>query len=187
MSRIVIKNARLSYANIWEPKPMKDDPEGKKRYSAALIISKSDTKTIKAIEKAVEEAKTEGKSKLANKKGIIPKNIKLPLRDGDEDRPDDETYEDCYFLNANATADHPPKIVDRAVEPILDRSEVYSGCYANVSVDFYAFSVNGNLGIACGLGNIQKVRDGERLTGERSAEDDFEALDDEDDDDDFLN
>ena len=62
---------------------------------------------------------------------------------------------------------------------------MYSGCYANVSVDFYAFNTRGNLGIACGLGNIQKVRDGERLTGERSAEDDFEALDDEDDD--FLN
>ena len=172
MSRLVIKNARLSYANIWEPKPMKDDPESKKRYSAALIISKSDTKTIKAIEKAVEEAKIEGKSKLANQKG-------------DEDRPDDEAYEGCYFINANATANHPPKIVDRAVEPILDRSEVYSGCYANVSVDFYAFNTRGNLGIACGLGNIQKVRDGERLTGERSAEDDFEALDNEDDDD-FL-
>lgn len=186
MSRIVIKNARLSYANVWEPKPVKDDPEGKKRYSAALIISKSDTKTIKAIEKAIEEAKIEGKSKLANQKGVIPKNIKLPLRDGDEDRPDDEAYEGCYFINANATADHPPKIVDRAVEPILDRSEVYSGCYANVSVDFYAFNTRGNLGIACGLGNIQKVRDGERLTGERSAEDDFEALDNEGDDD-FLN
>lgn len=184
MSRLVIKNVRLSYANIWEPKSMKNDPESKKRYSAALIISKDDTKTIKAIERAVEEAKIEGKSKLANKNGVIPKNIKLPLRDGDEDRPDDEAYEGCYFINANATADHPPKIVDRRVEPILDRAEVYSGCYANVSVDFYAFSVKGNAGIACGLGNIQKVRDGEHLTGEHSAEADFEALDD--DEDDFL-
>ena len=182
MSRLVLKNVRLSYANIWDPKPMKDDPDGKKRYSASLLISKDDTKTLKAIQKAVEEAKIEGKSKLANKNGVIPKNIKLPLRDGDDDRSDDEAYEGCYFINANATADHPPKIVDRSVEPILDRAEVYSGCYANVSVDFYAFSVNGNSGIACGLGNIQKVRDGERLTGERSAEDDFEALDDNEDD-----
>lgn len=185
MSRLVIKNVRLSYANIWEPKSMQGDPDGKKRYSASLIISKDDTKTIKAIQKAIEEAKTEGKSKLANKNGAIPKNIKLPLRDGDEDRPEDEAYAGCMFLNANASADHAPKIVDRSVEPILDRVEVYSGCYANVSVTFFAFNTQGNVGIGCGLGNIQKVRDGEHLTGERSAEEDFEDLGG-DDDDDFL-
>ena len=121
MSRIVIKNVRLSYANIWEPKLVQGDTDGKMRYSASLIISKDDTKTIKAINKAIEEAKVEGKAKLANKNGAIPKNIKLPLRDGDEDRPDDDAYAGCYFLNANASADHPPKIVDRRVEPVMDR------------------------------------------------------------------
>lgn len=185
MSRLVLKNVRLSYANIWEPKPPMGDPDGKARYSASLLISKDDTKTIKAINKAIEEAKTEGKAKLANKNGVVPKNLKLPLRDGDEDRPDDDAYTGCYFLNANASADHPPKIVDRRVEPVLDRSEVYSGCYANVSVTFFAFNTQGNVGIGCGLGNIQKVRDGDHLTGERSAAEDFEDLGG-DDDDDFL-
>ena len=107
MSRIVIKNVRLSYANIWEPKRMQNDKDGKMRYSASLLISKDDTKTIKAINKAIEEAKVEGKAKLANKNGVVPKNLKLPLRDGDEDRPDDDAYAGCYFLNANASADHP--------------------------------------------------------------------------------
>ena len=68
------------------------------------------------------------------------------------------------------------------MQPILDRAEVYSGCYARVSVNFYAFNSNGNRGIACGLGNIQKVRDGEPLGGRSSAADDFAT----DVDDDFL-
>ena len=44
----------------------------------------------------------------------------------------------------------------------------------------YAFNSNGNKGIACGLGNIQKVKDGEILGGRTSASDDFETLEDED-------
>ncbi|MEE0873195.1 MAG: DUF2815 family protein, partial [Ruminococcus sp.] len=95
---------------------------------------------------------------------------------------DDEAYANSYFVNANSPT--APQIVDRAVQPILDRSEVYSGCYAKVSINFYAFNSNGNRGIACGLGNIQKIRDGEPLGGRSSAADDFTA--DFDDDDDFL-
>ena len=114
---------------------------------------------------------------------IIPKPnkaaLKLPLRDGDTER-DDEAYKNSFFVNANSTT--APQIVDRSVQPILDRSEVYSGCYARVSVNFYAFNSNGNRGIACGLGNIQKVRDGEPLGGKSSAADDFST----DLDDDFL-
>lgn len=98
--------------------------------------------------------------------------IKLPLRDGDIER-DDEAYKGHYFINANSTT--APQIVDRAVKPILDRSEVYSGCYARVSLNFYAFNSNGNKGIACGLGNIQKIRDGESLGGKTTAADTMEA------------
>ena len=103
--------------------------------------------------------------------------IKLPLRDGDIER-DDEAYKGHYFINANSTT--APQIVDRAVKPILDRSEVYSGCYARVSLNFYAFNSNGNKGIACGLGNIQKIRDGESLGGKTTAADDFGAVVDDD-------
>lgn len=83
-----------------------------------------------------------------------------------------------YFINANSTT--APQIVDRAVKPILDRGEVYSGCYARVSLNFYAFNSNGNKGIACGLGNIQKIRDGESLGGKTSAADDFGTVADDD-------
>ena len=103
--------------------------------------------------------------------------MKLPLRDGDTER-EDEAYKDSFFVNANSTT--PPQIVDSKVQPILDRNEVYSGVYARVSITFYAFNSNGNRGIACGLGNIQKVRDGEPLSSRSNAEDDFTTLDDDD-------
>src|SRR5699024_689912 len=82
-------------------------------------------------------------------------SLKLPLRDGDIDRSDDEAYADSFFVNANSIT--PPQIVDADINPILERSEVYSGVYARVSINFYAFNSNGNRGIACGLGNIQKI------------------------------
>ena len=148
------------------------------KYSVSLIIPKTDTKTIDAINAAVDAAIKDGAAKFGGK---IPNKaaLKLPLRDGDLER-DDEAYKGAYFVNANSTT--APQIVDRSVQPILDRAEVYSGCYARVSVNFYAFNSNGNRGIACGLGNIQKVRDGEPLGGRSSAADDFAT----DVDDDFL-
>ena len=68
-----------------------------------------------------------------------------------------------------------PQIVDQNVQPITDESQVYSGCYGRVSVNFYAFNTNGNRGVAAGLGNIQKLRDGEALGGGVSAVADFGA------------
>lgn len=174
-TKVVTGIVRLSYANVWEPASINGSNP---KYSVSLIIPKSDTKTISAINAAIDAAIKEGTAKFGGK---TPNKaaLKLPLRDGDLER-DDEAYKDSYFINANSTT--APQIVDRAVNPILDRSEVYSGCYARVSVNFYAFNSNGNRGIACGLGNIQKIRDGEPLGGKSSAADDFAT----DLDDDFL-
>ena len=166
---------RISFANIWEPKAING---GDEKYSVSCLIPKSDKKTIARIQKAVEAAKEDGKSRKWG--GKIPPNLKLPLRDGDIDRPDDENYEDCFFLNASSK--DAPQVVDRKVNPILDPMMVYSGCYCNVSVNFYAFNANGNRGVAAGLGNIQFVRDGERLSGKASADADFDALEDDDED-----
>lgn len=176
-TKVVTSVVRLSYANVWEPKSING---GAEKYSVSLIIPKSDTKTLTAIQKAIDVAIEEGRGKFGGK---IPNKsaLKLPLRDGDIDRPDDETYANCYFVNANSST--APEIVDKARDPILNRSEVYSGVYARVSINFYAFNSNGNRGIACGLGNIQKVRDGEPLGGKTSAADDFAS---DYDGDDFL-
>ncbi len=177
MAKVVTGKVRLSYEHIWEPAAIKD---GEPKYSVSLIIPKSDKKTIKAIKDAIEQATEDGKAKFGGK---IPANLKLPLRDGDIERPEDEAYADSYFINANSK--DKPQIVDKQVQPILDKNEVYSGCYARVSISIYPFNTNGNRGIACGLGNIQKIADGEPLGGRTRAEDDFDSYED-DEDDDFL-
>ena len=169
---------RWSYANVWEPKSINGDAP---KYSVSLIIPKSDVKTVEALKNAIQAAYDEGQSKLKGSSKSVPalSSIKNPLRDGDLERPDDETYKESYFINANsATA---PGIVDAARQPILEHSEVYSGVYGRASINLYAFNSNGNKGIACGLNNLQKISDGEPLGGKTRAEDDFA-----DEDEDFL-
>lgn len=170
-------NTRWSYVNAWEAKSING---GAPKFSVSLIIPKSDTRTIEKIQAAIQAAYEEGQGKLKGNGKSVPalSVLKTPLRDGDAERPDDEAYADAYFINANsATA---PGIVDADRNPILDRSEVYSGVYGRASINFYAFNSNGNKGIACGLNNLQKIRDGEPLGGKSRAEDDFATEEDED-------
>ena len=166
-------NTRLSYFHGWEPVSING---GTEKYSVSVLIPKSDKETIAAINAAIDAAIEEGIAKFGGKKPNRAA-IKTPLRDGDIER-DDEAYKGHWFINANSTT--APQIVDRSVKPILDRGEVYSGCYARVSLSFYAFNSNGNKGIACGLNNLQLIRAGEPLGGKASAESDFATDDDED-------
>ena len=182
MKVITGKDTRWSYCNVWEAKAING---GTPKFSVSLLIPKTDTVTVKKIKAAIEAAYREGEAKLkGNGKTVPPLTaIKTPLRDGDAERPDDPAYAGHYFVNANsATA---PGIVDADCQPILTRSEVYSGVYGRASISFYAFNSSGNRGVACGLNNLQKIRDGEPLGGRASAESDFSDFDDEDDDD-FL-
>lgn len=169
-------DTRWSYCNAWEPKAING---GTPKYSVSLIIPKSDTKTIEKVRAAIQAAYDEGQGKLkGNGKSVPPlSSIKTPLRDGDVERPDDEAYANSFFINANSAS--APGIVDAACQPIIDTSEVYSGVYGRASINFYAFNSNGNKGIACGLNNLQKIRDGESLGGKSRAEDDFADLDDD--------
>ena len=179
MKVITGPNTRWSYANVWEAKSING---GTPKFSVSLIVPKSDTKTVAKIKAAIEAAYHEGESKLKGNGKSVPalSALKTPLRDGDVERPDDEAYANAYFINANATT--APGIVDADRNPIMTRSEVYSGVYGRASINFYAFNSNGNKGIACGLNNLQTIRDGEPLGGKASAESDFAT-----DDDDFLN
>lgn len=167
-TKVVTSKVRFCYVNVFEPTAMNEGDTPK--YNICVLIPKSDTATIDKIKKAIEAAKEAGKAKLADKNGRIPANLKLPLRDGDEERPDDPAFEDHYFINANSM--RKPSIVDRSLNPIMSRDEFYSGCYGRASINFYAFNVSSK-GIAAGLNNLQKLEDGEMLAGGSTAEEDF--------------
>lgn len=176
-TKVVTGKVRFSYANVFEPKSIQGS---KAKYSVSLLIDKNDKKTIDDVNKAIENAKRAGISKFGGK---IPAVLKLPMRDGDAERPDDENYKGKYFINANS--DIKPGLVDKKRQPIIDTTEFYSGCYGHASISFFAYNTSGNKGIACGLNNIMKTEDGEMLGGRSRAEDDFAGMYD-DDDEDFL-
>ena len=177
-TKVITGLVRFSYAHVFKPVAIVDGADPK--YSVAILIRKNDKETLKKINAAIEAAKQAGAPLWGGK---IPSNLKLPLRDGDEERSDQPEYEGCYFLNASST--QKPGIIDENKDEILDTTEFYSGCYGRASLNFFAFNQAGNRGIAVGLNNLQKLKDGEPLAGRARAEDDF---DDEyaDDDDDLL-
>jgi len=171
-TKVITGLVRFSYLHVWEPAAVQEGQD--KKYSASLIIPKSDKATLAKIRAAIDAAKEAGKTKFGGK---IPAVLKTPLRDGDVERPEDDAYAGAWFINASAKTK--PGLVDASVQPILDQSELYSGCYGKASITFYAFNTSGNKGIAAGLNHLMKVKDGESLGGRSTAESDFGAEDDD--------
>ncbi|WP_114108778.1 DUF2815 family protein [Clostridioides difficile] len=180
-TKVVTGKVRLSYCNIFKSRAMVEGAEPK--YSVCILIPKSDKVTLGRIKKAIDAAKEQGKTSKWG--GKLPGNLKTPIRDGDAERADEaEEYVGMYFLNANST--QKPGIVDKDLNEILDNTEVYSGCYGRVSINFFPYNSAGNKGIGCGLQNVQKLADGEVLGGARARaeadfSDDFEYEDEEED------
>lgn len=170
-TKVVTGKARLSYVNVFQPRASKPGQEPK--YSVCVLIPKTDTVTINKVKAAVKAAAEAGVGVLGGK---IPAGLKNPLRDGDTER-DTPEYKGHYFINANSK--QKPGVVDASVQPILDAQEVYSGCYGRVSLNFYAYNQEGNKGIGAGLQNVQKLADGEPLSGRSRAEDDFTAAEED--------
>jgi len=176
-TRINVGEVRLSYCHLFTPEAVADG--GDKKYSVSVIIPKSNTKLVNAVKAAIEAAVQAGLPKFGGKR---PATLKTPLRDGDAERPDDEAYADSYFINA--TSRTKPGIVkamkvngeSRLVE-VTNEEEIYSGCYGYVSVNFFAFNNAGNRGIAAGLNNVLKTKDGSFLGGKASAQSDFAEID----------
>jgi hypothetical protein len=188
-TKVITGKVRLSYANLFQARAIEGNEP---KFSTAILIPKTDTETVRKIREAIAEATEQGKA--SHFGGKIPANLKTPLRDGDAERGDDENYAGMWFLNA--TSKNKPGIAKpigkgadgkTKFQEIDDETEVYSGCYAKVSINFYPFSANGNRGVAAGLNNVVKVQDGEPLAGRANVASDFENEDfDTDGDDDFL-
>lgn len=164
-TRVITGVARGSYMRVFEA-----DENGK--YSASVIIPKSDKDTIARVNKAIENAITAG---IASKfGGSRPKKLEISFKDGDLER-EDEAYENSMYISAKSNRQ--PQVVDTQVQPILDQDEVYSGAYYKFALTFYPYNFEGKKGVACALDNIQKIKDGDALGGARhKAEDDFEAF-----------
>ncbi|WP_455046197.1 DUF2815 family protein [Leptotrichia trevisanii] len=179
-TRVTVRG-RLSYVHVF--KPHAATPGAEEKFSTTILVPKTDVETKQKIDAAIKAATELGVSEKWN--GVKPPTVPNPIWDGDGVKQNGEQFgPECkghWVFTASAKADYPPQVVDRRVQPILDQSEIYSGCYANVAVNFFPYLFAGKKGIGAGLGNIQKIKDGESLAGTRTAEQDFAVVDDEDD------
>lgn len=178
-TKVVTGRVRLSFPHLFEPYAFETEEP---RYSVMLLIPKSDKKTLKDIKRAIEAAKERGKANTWG--GRMPSDIQITLKDGDDTADEFPEREGHMFMTVRTKTK--PGVVDRALNPIIDPSEVYSGCYARVSINAFAYKFGGNTGVSFGLGNVQKVDEGESLGGATRAEEDFSALDEDEDDDDLI-
>ena len=172
MGTLVTGKVRFSYANVFEPRRT---PNGEEKYSITLLIPKSDTDTYQRI--MTEVNKTLQENLADTFKGVMKKKKKTPIHDGDGVRQSGEPYgaecKGCWVITANSN--NAPEVVDASCNPIISKNEFYSGCYGRASLRFYAYNQNGNRGIGCGLGNVQKLEDGQPLGGRTTASEDFGA------------
>lgn len=174
-TNIRIGEVRFSYCNVFTPRAGQNG--GEEKYSVCVIIPASDKATVDLINEAIEAAKLKGKAEKWG--GKVPANCKIPLRDGDLDREDDEAFAGCLFLNATTKIKPGVKTMDGGkLGDAFDGEDFYSGCYGAATLNFFPYDSNGNRGVGVGLNNVVKTRDGERLSGGRSADEDFADLED---------
>ncbi len=169
---IVTGEVRLSYVNVFTPRPSQSG--GDPKYSVTVLLPKADIVSKQAIDAEIQRTLAEGAAVFG---GQIPAAPAIPIYDGDGVRPNGEPFgEECrghWVFTASSL--NKPEVVDANVQPILSQSQVYSGCYGRVSVRFFAYNKAGRKGVGCGLGNVQKLRDGEPLGGGTTAKQDFGA------------
>lgn len=167
-TKVVTGEVRLAFVHALEP-DASFDPNNPK-YSVVVIIPKGDKKLLSQIKAAVDAAVENGKASLWG--GKVPKGLAKPLRDGDEDMEDYPEFEDSYFMRVSSKTK--PGIIDRHKNPVDSPDDIYSGCYARVSMNMFPYDKSGNRGVSAGLNNIQVLRDGEPCGGRASAEHDFD-------------
>lgn len=173
-TRVATNEVRFSYIHVFRPYANQQGADPK--YSTTILVPKSDTVTKAAIDAAVEAAKIQGANKCWG--GVTPPLVACCVHDGDGPRPSDGMPfgEECKgHWVFTASTKQQPFVVDANVQPILQETEVYSGMYGRVSVNFFPYNSNGKKGIGCGLDGIQKLRDGEPLGGGISAAEAFGA------------
>lgn len=176
-TQIVLENVRLSYVHVF--KAFSNDPTQTPKFSTTILIPKDNAKNKASLDAAIAAATAAGKMGKWN--GVVPPIVPTPVHDGDGVKQDGTPFgaecKGCWVMTASSPSDRPIEVVDRNMQRIIDATQVYSGIYANVCVNFYAYAYQGKKGIGVGLGPIQKVADGEALGGTTpSADSCFSAL-----------
>lgn len=174
-TRVITGKVRLSYTHLFEPYSIDGDQDPK--FSVMLLIPKSDKKTLADLKAAEQAAAEIGKSSKFG--GKIPQNLASIIRDGDEFAEDYPERAGHWFMSVTSPANRRPNVVDQNVQPILDQSEVYSGCYARLSLNAFPYTFGSKKGISFGIVNVQKMAEGEPLGGVTRAEDDFDPIEDD--------
>lgn len=175
-TKVVTGRVRLSYVHIWEPYSI---PNQDAKYSVVLLIPKTDRATIKKLRDAQQAALEAGRERAFG--GRIPTTWKDTIHDGDEEADLDRNPEYAGHLYMSVGSQTKPGVVDKDVNPVLDQTAVYSGCYARVSLKAFPYSQSGNKGVSFGLNHVQLLDDGEALDGRSKAADDFDRMDDDED------
>lgn len=174
-TKVVTGKVRFSFVHVFEARAFGDGQAPK--YSVMLLIPKSDVGTMSRIKGAIDAAANKGLS--AKFGGKLPAVLKTTVKDADKDADQDgELFASKwpytvghYILSVSSKSK--PGIVDAQCNPIINPTDFYSGCYGRASINFFAFNNNGNKGISAGLNNLQKLEDGEPLSGMTSPEQDF--------------
>lgn len=171
-TKVLTGECRLSYCNLNAPRAAQQGGEAK--YSVTLLIPKTDTATKADIDAAINDAMT----KLWN--GVRPPQLKVPIYDGDGVRPNSGVPfgDECkgHWVMTAGTKNKPQVVGIDNINCELAPSDVYSGMYGRVTINFYGYSNSGNRGVGCGLGNVLKTREGEPLAGGASAAADFAGI-----------
>lgn len=179
MAKAIIGPVRFSYLNVYEP--VDRNNTGNKKYSATLLIPKTDKQSIAKINEAIKQAEKEGLNKKFN--GKAPAKIANPVHDGDGNKENGEPYgpecKGCYIMTASANEMYPPELISGQDRHHAYPDEFYSGCYGYASINFAAYNYNGKKGIGAYLNSLFKTKDGEPLAqGKASAKSDFANLND---------
>jgi hypothetical protein len=186
---VITSRFRVSYNHLIEP--WTGDEAKPARYSLQCIFDKDDP-WIKDAKKRVAKIAVEAFGANAVKL-LKAGRLKNPFRDGDlEDDLDSDIYSGKIFFNAGGSTagKRPPGLINQRKKDIrkMDNPDehFYSGCYARAEIKFYPFDEAGGKGVAVFVFNVQKLADGDPLTGGHSAESVFDEVEEEDDDSDDM-
>ncbi len=174
---ITINEVRLSYTNLFQPKPPFNNPTGDPKYSTTILVPKNNATAKAIIDQEI--ARVMNAAVSSKWGGVRPPQPAICVHDGDGPRPSDgssfgEECKGCWVFTASSK--QPPFVVDGQVQPIIDPTQIYSGMWANVSVTFYAYNSAGKKGIGCALNGVQKLRDDTPLSSRVTAQEAFQVL-----------